>query len=1072
MRTSTCFALLLIAAAANGQAESGTRLLRFPDIHADRVVFTHAGDLWTVPANGGAATRLTASTGLELFAKFSPDGRWIAFTGEYDGDQQVYVMPATGGEPRQLTFYPARGPLLPRQGHDNQVHGWSPDGHFVLVHSMRDSAFITEPRLYQVPFAGGAATVLPMPVAGAGEYSPDGKRILYSPRYNEFRPWKRYQGGWARDLWIYDLASGRSRNVTADSRSDGDPMWTAQGIFFVSDRSSRANLYSLDEPTGATRMLTSHSAADVGFASADATSGRIVYELDGQLHVFDPATREDRALDIRVPADYPQARPEAIGVADRIEQSELSPNAKRVLVVARGDIFSIPVGEGVSRNLTHSSNAHDREATWSPDSARLAFISDASGEEELWVATDGASSEPKQVTRGHATRWYRPRWSPDAARVAMSDKDGAIHVIDMASGAATRVGSSGAWFSRDFEWSPDGRYLAYTELQSTFFGVICVWDRVTGSTHRVTDPMFNSSSPAWDPAGPYLFLLSDREPMPLIDGIEWNYAVDRSTAIYALALRKDIGHPFPVLKDEKPAEQPAAPAQPIDFDGINARIARAPLSADNYGSFVVTKTRLIYDKRPPRRFESDGSKPSLVSWSRADREEKVVNDRADFWSVADDGQILTGRFENRMLRDFRVLHDANKPVEIDAGSLRMRREPRAEWNTVFAEVWRRYRDYFYVEGMNAQDWAALRRRYSALLPHVHHRSDLTYVIGELIGELDISHAYFAGPDASPPAQSRTGLLGARLELDQRAGRYRFTDILNGDNSDTRYRSPLTEIGADVRAGDFLLAINGTPLRPDLDPYALLRGTAGQPVELVVSRSPQQDPRRMVIRALESEAPLLYWNWVARNRQAISKLSHARIGYVHIPNMGAAGLREFIKGYYGQIRADGLIVDVRYNDGGNASRMILDRLTRRHYGIGYVRGVEHPATYPWGNYTHVFTGKQALLINETTKSDGEAMAWAFRDAQLGPIIGNRTWGGTVGTGDSGPLLDGSSVGVPQYQLADRSGASIVEGTGVLPDIEVENDATSQVSGHDLQLERAVTELLRAIEGTPGKLPSRH
>lgn len=1065
-------------ASALADSSADTRLLQFPDIHGDRVVFTHAGDLWAATASGGVATRLTAHTRRELFPKFSPDGRWIAFTGEYDGDQQVYVIPAQGGEPRQLTFYPARGPLLPRQGHDNQVHGWSPDGRFVLMHSMRDSAFITEPRLYAVPFAGGSANVLPMETAGAGVYSPDGKRILYSPHYNEFRPWKRYRGGWARDLWIYDLTRATNRKVTDDPRSDGDPIWTQAGIYFVSDRTGHANLYALDESTLATRALTSHAQADVRWASADA-SGRIVYEIAGALHVIDPATGEDRALQIHVPADYPSARTMDIAVDDKIEQMQLSPDGRRVLVVARGEVFTLPVGEGVTRNLTHSSGAHDREAAWSVDSASIAFISDASGEEEVWITTDEPSSTPRQLTRGHQTRFYRPRWSPNGASIAVSDKDGVIHVIDAHTGAATRVGASGAWFAVDFEWSPDGRYLAYTQQQPTFFGVVQIWNARTGQLHSITDPAFNSFSPAWDPSGDYLFLLSDREPSPLIDGLEWNYAVDRATGIYAVALRPDVGHPFPPLEGRQmvevkvpanvdPAGGPRAGA--IDFNAIQARIARVPLAADNYRSLAVTRKALLFEKVAPRRFANLRSTPqSLVSYSRDEREEKVLSEDAALWSVADDDNVLVASREGGMVQNVRFVAGVGKPVDIKLASLRMRLDPRSEWRAVFNEVWRRYRDYFYVQGMHGYDWNALRGQYAARLPYVHHQSDLIDVVSEMIGELDVSHAYLAGGEARNVERPRTGLLGARFEFDADSGVHRFASILRGDNNDTNYRSPLTELGVDVQVGDYLLAINGQPLDVHVDPYALLRGTAGQTVEMLVSRTAShKDARRVVIRTLESEAPLLYWNWVARNREQVDRLSNGRVGYLHIPNMSAAGVREFIKWYYGQIRKDGLIIDVRYNDGGNTSRMILERLTRRHYGMGYIRGVEHPTTYPWGGYTHVFTGKMALVINGQTKSDGEAMAWAFRDARLGPLIGTRTWGGTVGTGDSGPLLDGGSVGVPQYQLADRSGARIVEGGGVPPDVEVRDDGTPR-NGGDPQLEAAVSALLETIQGSPGTLP---
>jgi tricorn protease len=1075
--------LALICLVASIASAEGTKLLRHPDIHGETVVFSYAGDLWRTSLRNGSATRLTAHPGLETFPKFSPDGRWIAFTGQYDGDEQVYVMPADGGEPRQLTFYPALGPLPPRWGYDNQVCGWSPDGQAILFRSYRDDFAVNESRLFVVETAGGLPRALPMPTSGAGAFSPDGKKVLYSPQSRDFRTWKRYEGGWAQDLWVFDLHSHESINVTKHRRTDRDPMWTSQGVFFTSDRDGRLNMFMLDLSSLAVTQLTHYRDRDVRWPSAD-ESGRIVYELDGELFVLEAGREPDR-LEIVVRDDGLHRRPETIKVAEMIESFDLSPGGERALFVARGDLFTVPTDSGVVRNLTRSSSAHDREASWSPDGKHIAFISDATGEEELWLVDQTGNVPGRQLTAGNRNRFYQPVWSPDNERIAVSDKEGQIFVADVSSGRLRKVGDCGAWYIHDYSWSPDSRYLAYVIQESNFFRSLMVWEADTGETHRLTDDQFDEFEPAWDPDGDYLYFLSAREFAPQVGGFEWNYVINRAVGIFAFALRSDVPHAFPppvgnvetLPGVEDSAESRAGPRQngageaaTIDFDGLSGRVFRVPVSSDNYDSLAVTRSDIIFRRNSAHFYGRRDATHELIEFSVADRNLKKLADDVVCLVVSRDGKkILVQSKTGYQLLD--VATGASRKVS--PSDLKMRRVPIEEWETIFDEVWRRFRDFFYVENMHGFDWNALREKYRLLLPDLAHRSDLNYVIGEMIAELNVSHAYIAGGDIGLPERPNTGLLGARFELDENAGRYRIAEIFEGQNQEERYRSPLTEVGVSVDEGDYVFAIDGVPLSAHTNPYALLRGTADSLVELQISKVPSPGSQRsVVVRALKTEKDLRYLAWVLRNRRRVEDATRGSVGYLHIPDMSANGIREFIKWYYGQVRKRGLIVDVRGNLGGNVSQMILERLARPLLSTGYVRGEKNVRTYPWGSGgSVVFAGPMVALINEDTMSDGDAFAWSFQEMGRGPLIGKRTWGGVVGIGNTGPLLDGGKVSVPQFAFADAHGRWVIEGHGVEPDIEVENDPELLIEGVDSQLERAIQEVLRMMEEQPGVLPEK-
>jgi tricorn protease len=1077
-----CGRVALLAASllwVSAACAAGTRLLRFPDIWHDRIVFSYAGDLWTVGSQGGTATRLTANPGLELFAKFSPDGRSIAFTGQYGGDEQVYVMAAGGGAPTQLTFYPAQGPLAERWGYDNQVYGWTPDGRSILFRSSRDAHTLTDCKLYTVPKDGGGATALPMPVSGAGDFSPDGKRIAYSPLWRDFRSEKRYQGGWANDLYIFDLEHPSLLQVTDNPRTDRDPMWIGNSIYFNSDRSGVFNLYRYDVATRQTEQVTHYREWDVRWPSADAE--QIVYELDGELHVYDTRNRQDRALTIAVPTDSTIRRPTTVNAADDIEGLAVSPGGERVAIAARGDIFSVPIEHGVTRNLTRSSNAHDREVDWSSDGKRLVYVSDRSGEEEVYVQNQDGTAPATAITENSHARYLAPRWSSDDKRVAVADQTGRLSVIELATKRRSVIAKDPLELALDYQWSPDGRYLSYSLNADNGFSSVYIWSVADGTSRRVTPDFTNSQSPAWAPNGELLYFLSNREYQPLISSIEFDFATDRQTGIFALALTQRVKNPYGI-RDDEPGDKKtdtdtkaraAKRGVTIDFDGIVDRAIRVPLEADNLSDLKVGDEYLLYLRSGPYYYGRDPSlKPTVMAYSIKDREAKTVAEDVTAWSATADGKHVLAQHASKEIKYYEVGKDEDSKAEdakpVSLAGLVTTRVPFDEWHEIFAEVWRRYRDFFYVANMHGYDWQALRDQYAPLVDSVGSRADLNYVIAEMISELVVQHAYIEGGDLGLPERPFVALPGARFALDDASGRYRIARIFSGENEEERFRSPLTEVGVEVHEGDYVLAINGRELRAGTDPYELLQAPANQPVEWrVASTADGKAARTIRYQPVASETDLLYLAWATANRARVNAMSHGRLGYIHLPDMGAAGLREFIKWWYPQVRKEGLVVDVRDNGGGNISEMVIERLARTLHGTRFARNEDAASTYP----RVVQPGPKVALINEDTASDGDIFSNAFREWKIGELIGKRTWGGVVGITDHGPLLDGGTVFVPEFGTADAQGRWIIEGHGVDPDIVVEQDPVEVLSGHDPQLERGVAELLRRLPAEPQGLPVR-
>lgn len=1055
-----------------------TKLLRFPDIHADQVVFTYGGDLWKAPSTGGTALRLTAHPGLELFAKFSPDGKYIAFTGQYDGDEQVYVIPATGGTPKQLTFYPARGPLPDRWGYDNQVYGWTPDGKSILFRSLRDGWTLGQSRLYTVPLEGGLPTPLPMPLSGAGDLSPDQSKVIYSPLFRDFRTWKRYEGGWAQDLFIFDVQTSQIEPIANSPRTERDPMWIGNKIYFASDRTGTLNLYEYNPANKQAKALTSFTDWDVRWPSKG-DNGEIVFELNGELQVLDTKSGgTPRKLSINVPSDGLASRPSTINVGDQIRSFSLSPKGERALFDARGDIYTAPIEKGIPRNLTHSSGAHDRNPQWSPDGRHIAFISDASGEDEIWLVPYDGSTAATPLTSGTKQRIDGLRWSPDSKSLAFSNKSGEILVLTLASKSITKIAQDKTGQAGDYVWAPDSRYLAFSLPDPNGTNSLHIWSAADQQLHRLTDDRFDEREPVWDPDGNYLYYLSTREYQPLISGVEFNFATTRDVGIFALALRKDVKNPFPLQDDQisleadkKEPEKKAdkAPGLSIDFDGLWQRVTRFPIPAGNYNNLQALAGHVLFTRSGNPYYGRPGeSQPAMVIYSIKDRKETILADNVGGYDISADGKKLIVADGGQYF-----LYDANPGGKggrksIGTNSLTYDRNPHAEWMQIFNEVWRRYRDYFYVANMHGYHWEALRQKYASQVEYVGHRADLNYIIGEMIAELNIGHAYNTGGDWDLPPRPHVALPGARFELDPASARYKIAQILAGENEEANYRSPLTEVGVDARVGDFILAIDGLDLTANTNPYQLLRGKSAQPVRLTLNSKPTRDGARdVLIQPIESESDLLYLNWVAERRALTSKLSNGRVGYIHIPNMGAEGIREFIKQFYSQIRKEALIIDDRWNGGGNVSQMIIERLRRQLLATSFARNNQFTNTYP--GVLH--PGPKVCLLNENSASDGDIFPAMFRQAGLGPLIGKRSWGGVVGITTHGSLLDSGQVNVPEFGIASPDGKWIIEGHGVDPDIVVEDDPKSLLEHRDPQLERGVQEALKLLDIKTIALPSR-
>ncbi len=1075
IRWSLAPLLLVLAAPLAAQPQQDlTRLLRQPDIHADQIAFVYAGDIWIGPATGGTARRLTSHEGLEQFPKFSPDGRWIAFTGEYSGTSQVHVIPVDGGEPRQLTFYNDVGPLPARGGVDNRVVDWTPDGTSILFLPHRLPWSERMGVHYTVPFAGGMETAVGIPEGSGGSYSPDGTKIAYTPIEREFRTWKRYRGGRAQDVWIWDVAEKTARQITNDPATDNQPVWIGGTIYFASDRAAdqKLNLWALDLAANDARQVTQHDDYDVLWPSTD--GARIVYELGGWLWVYDPARRTSTQVPMKVSGDFRGAIPRFANVKGNIESAGISPSGARALFGARGDVFTAPAKEGEIRNLTQTPGIREMDPTWSPDGKTVAYLSDRTGEYEIWVRPADGTGVERQVTRG-GNRWrFPPVWSPDSSRLAFADKNAELHVVEVGSGKITRVDRGVYADITEYVWAPDSRWLAYTMTGENRLLAIHAWSVADGTARRLTSGMTNDYGPVFDPQGRYIYFVSDRDFNLTFSAFEFNYLYTNPSRVYVGILSKtgpalflptsdeETGktaeseekkdEPADETKDEKAGDAKKAVTVAIDFDGFESRVRAIPGASGNYRNLAAAAKGVFY-------LMGDDA-PSLKFYDLEAKKEETVLEGIQGYQLAANGEKLIFRKGG----DYGIADakPGQKSAEgiLDLENLEMKIDPRAEWTQEFADAWRILRDWFYDPNMHGVDWNLMRERYGALIPYVAHRADLDFILGELGGELDAGHVYVSSGGDWRVKRAENALLGAVVVRDP-SGWYRIEKIFPGENWHEDFRSPLTEPGVNVKQGDYVLAVDGVSTKTVENFYRLLENKANQVVTLKVGAKPSEDgAREERVRPIAQETNLRYLDWVKSRQEYVAKKSGGRIGYIHLPNTAVEGNRELFKGFYPQATKPALIVDVRYNGGGFIPDRMIEVLDRPVLSYWARRNVA-PMVTP--GFAH--TGPKAALINGYSSSGGDAFPYYFRKLGLGPLIGTRTWGGLIGISGQPSLMDGGSVSAPSFRFLDTEGMWAVEDVGVSPDIEVVDRPDAAARGIDPSLDKAIEVLLAELEKNP-------
>jgi len=1067
--------ILLIFQIQTGFSLEKRPLMRFPDVHGNTVVFVHGEDIWSAPATGGVATRLTIHDGAEQFPKFSPDGKKIAFTGEYDGNSDVYVMDVHGGGITRVTYHPF----------DDKVVGWHPIKNKIMFRSFRYSNNGYN-RLFLISPDGTGLEVLILHEAGQGSFSADGKKIAFNKVSRERRTWKRYRGGTAQEVYLYDFETDEELNLTNFRGTDRIPMWIGDNIYFSSDRERVLNIFAYNTNTKKIEKITNHTEYDIRRPSMG--GNKIVYELGGSLWLLDVNTKQTKQVPVEIRIDGAEVRPYFKKVDEYITGFDCSPTGKRALIVARGEVFTVPEQDGPTRNLTNNSGARDKDATWSPDGTTIAYLSDQSGEYEIYLVDPQGNKEAVKLTQHKDGYRHTLRWSPDSKKIAFADQTLRCYYLDVKTGKITEIDkaeyenvdvSLDVKPIHDFAWSPDSRYIAYSKMNADLVTQVYIYSLESGRTRCVSNGIFNDFNPVFSTTGEHLFFISNRRFSPTFCDFEWEMVYKKTAGIYAMTLTKD-GQPFlPFKSDEENATSDNGDWQEegkdnevqvaINFEGIAQRIEALPLERGNYRNLATNDSLIFYlnkDEGDFNRFEFRAvGERSLYAFSFDEREEITVIDDIDGYKLSSDGSQIVYKKGNE-IGIIEVCAEDSEGKSLNLSDLEMRLDPLAEWKQIFNEAWRMERDFYYDPNMHGLDWEAMKEKYGCLLPYASCRQDIRFIVGELIGELNTSHTYVYGGDRQRKADGlNTGMLGVDWKIDKANNRYQFKKIYRVADWTREIMPPLAKPGLNVKEGDYILQVNGKEVTADNNIYSYFQNLARKQVTLLINnKSSFSGAREITVKPLNGEYTVRYLDWVENNRRIVAEKSGGQIGYIHLPDTYTGSAREFPKYFYSQTRKKGLIIDGRFNGGGLDPDIFFQRLDKKILSY-WTRRYSHDQTGP----AIVTRAHLVCLTNRQAGSGGDEVPQEFQQKGMGPVIGTRTWGGLVGVSMFIKMIDGGGLTAPDYRIYSPEGKWIVENTGVEPDIVIDLKPTEMARGYDAQLMKGVEVLLQKIKEDPRPWP---
>lgn len=1060
MRLYLLVAALLAASISDAQINA--RLFQYPDVSATQITFAYGGDIWVVPKEGGTASKLSSPKGDETFPRFSPDGSQIAFSGNYDGNTDIYVLPSQGGIPQRITHH----------GMNDRLLGWYPDGKHLLYVSSMESGKQRFSQFYKVPATGGLPEKLPMAYGEFGSISPDGQKIAFTDRSRINRTWKRYRGGMAADVWLFDLNTLESENITDNAANDELPMWVGHKVYFLSDQgpNQRFNLWAYNTRTKASKQLTHFSEFDVHYPSDGPND--IVFEAGGKLQLLDLATEAVREVDINVVSDLITVKPRKESVEDYVQTMSIAPDGKRALVEARGEVFSLPAEEGIIQNLTRTSGVAERFPAWSPNGRYVAYWSDKSGEYELTVRDMSKGAQEKQLTNLGPGYRYQLYWSPDSKKLAFVDQTMHINVYNMETNSNRQIDQDLSLFEGGLRnwtpsWSADGKWLAYSKSQDNNNGAIMIYNTDNEELTQATSGFYSDNNPTFDREGDYLFLLTNRSFNPVYSDFDNSWTYPNATQLAVIPLRDEVASPLAAKNDtvaikleetdkeeeKEEDEKDEEVTVSIDFDNFERRLIVLPPKAGNMGNLSTAKGKIIFQRFP--NTGTEGEDNALMYFDLKEKEEKTIMKKVNGYEISADGKkLLVRQGKNIGIIDIGADKKLEKTVALN--KMEMTVNPREEWAQIFTDAWRFQRDFFYDKKMHGVDWPAMRKQYGDMIRYAITRNDVNFILGELIGELNASHTYRGGGDQESADRKAVGYLG--VDWAKEKGQFKVAKIIRGAEWDNEVRSPLDEPGVNVKEGDYILAVNGMALADYTDPWAAFEGLADETVELTVSKSPDwEDTRQVVVKTLRDETRLRNLAWIEQNRKRVEEESNGQLGYIYVPSTGVGGQNELVRQFYGQWDKPGLIIDERFNNGGQIPDRFIELLNRKPLAYWSVRDGKNWQWPPVGNF-----GSMAMLINGWAGSGGDAFPDYFKKAELGPLIGDRTWGGLIGISGAPTLIDGGTVTVPTFRMYNPDGTWFKEGHGVDPDIQVKEDPTQLAKGIDTQLERAIQEVMKMVK----------